>query len=339
MTNQTLQASSTAPHDGDPTALGRAGRITRALGAHPRRSLLVVLLFVLAAGFFGGPVAGSLESGGGFTTSDAESVRAIERVEAATGRTPGAGVVLLVDTPDGLPADADRVTEVTRALAAEPGIVDVSSPTSTRGDPAGLVSTDGTQVLVLGTLAADADDDPVGESVLDTFDGQDDVTVGGSAVVGVQLGSTVGEDLSRAEMMAFPLLALLSLLFFRGRAALMPLMVGVTTVLGTFLVITGINQLYGISVFALNLVIGLGLGLAIDYTLFLVSRYREELAVQGPTLGAIATTMRTAGRTVAFSATTVAVALAALTASRSASSSRWASRARSSRSSRPCRHS
>ena len=313
MTNQTLRASTTAPNDGDPTAPGRTARLARALGAHPRRTLLAVLLFVLAAGFFGGPVAGSLESGGGFTTSDAESVRAIERVEAATERSPGAGIVLLVDTPDGLPAGADRVTEVTRALAAEPGIVDVSSPTNTRGDPAGLVSTDGTQVLVLGTLAADADDDPVGESVLDTFDGQDDVTVGGSAVVGVQLGSTVGEDLSRAEMMAFPLLVLLSLIFFRGRAALMPLMVGVTTVLGTFLVITGINQLYGVSVFALNLVIGLGLGLAIDYTLFLVSRYREELAVQGPTLGAIATTMRTAGRTVAFSATTVAVALAALT--------------------------
>ena len=68
------------------------------------------------------------------------------------------------------------------------------------------------------------------------------------------------------------------------------------------------------SIFALNLVIGLGLGLAIDYTLFLVTRYREELAAQGPTLGAIATTMRTAGRTVAFSAATVAVALAALTA-------------------------
>ena len=67
------------------------------------------------------------------------------------------------------------------------------------------------------------------------------------------------------------------------------------------------------SVFALNLVIGLGLGLAIDYTLFLLTRYREELARQGPTLGAIVTTMRTAGRTVAFSAATVAVALAALT--------------------------
>ena len=312
MTTQLTPPRSTP--DPDLGSRSRPGRLLRVISTAPKRTLLAVFLFVLVAGALGGPVAGVLESGGGFATSDADSVRAIERIEAATGRAPSAGVVLLVDTPAGLPADADRVAEVTQALAAEPGVADVSSPTSTRGDPAGLVSTDGTQVLVLGTLTADADDDVVGESVLDTFDGQDDVTVGGSAVIGVQLGSTVGEDLGRAEMLAFPLLLVLSILFFRGRAALMPLVVGVTTVLGTFLVITGINQLYGMSVFALNLVIGLGLGLAIDYTLFLVTRYREELVTQGATPGAILTTMRTAGRTVAFSATTVAVALAALTA-------------------------
>ena len=269
-----------------------------------------MFLFVLVAGFFGGPVAGSLESSGGFAADDADSVRAIERIEAATGKSPGAGLVLLVDTPDGLPADADRVAEVTAALAAEPGIAEVTSPTTTRGSPgAGLVSADGTQVLVLGTLTADADDEALAESLLDTFEGEDDVAVGGPAVVGLQLGSTISEDLGRAELFAFPLLLVLSLIFFRGRAALMPLVVGITTVLGTFLVLTGVNAFYGMSIFALNLVIGLGLGLAIDYTLFLVTRYREELAAQGPTAGAIATTMRTAGRTVAFSAATVAVAL------------------------------
>jgi uncharacterized membrane protein YdfJ with MMPL/SSD domain len=303
----------TAPspvHDPAPT---RAGRLTRALSSRPRRSLAAVFLFVLVAGFFGGPVAGQLESSGGFAANDADSVQAVERIEAATGKAPNAGIVLVVDTPNGLPADADRVAEVTQTLASEPDIAEVTSPTTTRGSPTGLVSTDGTQVLVLGTLTAAAEDDTVGESVLDTFDDQDDVTVGGSAIIGFQLGSTVGEDLARAEMFAFPVLIILSLIFFRGRAALMPLVVGVTTVLGTFLVLSGINAFYGMSIFALNLVIGLGLGLAIDYTLFLVTRYREELALQGPTVGAIATTMRTAGRTVAFSAATVAVALAALT--------------------------
>ena len=93
----------------------------------------------------------------------------------------------------------------------------------------------------------------------------------------LQISETVSEDLGRAELLAFPLLVLLALLFFRGRAALLPLVVGVTTVLGTFLVLTGVHQLYGLNIFALNLVIGLGLGLAIDYTLFLVTRFREEL--------------------------------------------------------------
>jgi uncharacterized membrane protein YdfJ with MMPL/SSD domain len=140
----------------------------------------------------------------------------------------------------------------------------------------------------------------------------DGVTVGGGAVAGLQIGETVGADLGRAELIAFPLLLLLSLLFFRGRATLMPLAVGVTTVLGTFLVLSLVNRVYGLSVFALNLVIGLGLGLAIDYTLFLVTRFREELARQGAGRGAIATTMATAGRTVAFSAATVSAALVTL---------------------------
>ncbi len=83
--------------------------------------------------------------------------------------------------------------------------------------------------------------------------------------------------------------------------------------LGTFLVLTGINQLYGLSVFALNLVIGLGLGLAIDYTLFILTRYREELARVGATPEAISATLSHAGRTVLFSAATVALALATLT--------------------------
>jgi RND superfamily putative drug exporter len=162
-------------------------------------------------------------------------------------------------------------------------------------------------------VSADVDDDDVADAALAAFEDERDVTVGGSAVANLQLSETISEDLGRAEMLAFPLLFLLSLLFFRGRAALLPVVVGVTTVLGTFLVLTGVNELYGINVFALNLVIGLGLGLAIDYTLFLVTRFREELGKGDEPRAALRTTMNTAGRTVAFSAATVAAALATLT--------------------------
>ena len=92
--------------------------------------------------------------------------------------------------------------------------------------------------MVTGTLRAGADEEEVADATLAAFDGRRDVTVGGGRSPGSQLGETVSEDLGRAEMLAFPLLLLLSLLFFRGRAALLPLVVGITTVLGTFLVLS-----------------------------------------------------------------------------------------------------
>jgi RND superfamily putative drug exporter len=271
--------------------------LTSRLAARPRRTLLAVLLFVVLAGVVGGPLAGALESGGGFVAPGADSEVAIERIEAATGKEPGAGIVLLVE-----PSAADGAETVATELGRIPGVAET-----------GTGARAGDSALVTATLAASADEEEVAQDALDAFAGRDGVVVGGPAVAGLQIGETVSADLGRAEMIAFPLLLLLSLLFFRGRATLMPLAVGVTTVLGTFLVLSAVNQVYGLSIFALNLVIGLGLGLAIDYTLFLVTRYREELEVQGPTAGAIRTTMATAGRTVAFSAATVSAALITLT--------------------------
>ena len=270
--------------------------LTSRLAAHPRRTLIAVLLFVVLAGVLGGPVAGALESSGGFVAPGADSEVAVDRIEAATGLEPGPGIVLLVDRPS-----PERLAAIERELANVPGVASTD-----RGGRAG------DDALLTATLRASAEEEDVAEDAIAVFSRADGVTVGGGAVAGLQIGETVGEDLGRAEMLAFPLLLLLSLLFFRGRATLMPLAVGVTTVLGTFLVLSLVNQVYGLSVFALNLVIGLGLGLAIDYTLFLVTRFREELARQGAGRGAIATTMATAGRTVAFSAATVAAAMVTL---------------------------
>ncbi len=275
-------------------------RIVTILHAFPRRSLAAVLLFVAVAGVVGGPIAGAMQSDGGFTPDDADSALALERIESATGRQPTAGILLLVDTPDG---DRTGVDAATRALADIAGVAAAT--------PAGSAE-DGSSALVAGTIDAGVDEEEVAHEVVEELGDTDGVTVGGPAVTGLQLGEQVESDLSRAELLALPILVLLSILIFGGRAALLPLMVGATTVLGTFLVLTGLNQVYGLSVFALNLVIGLGLGLAIDYSLFLVSRYREELERQGATPAAVRTTMATAGRTVAYSAITVSVALATL---------------------------
>src|SRR5205085_429898 len=119
--------------------------------------------------------------------------------------------------------------------------------------------------------------------------------------------------LARAELLAVPFIFLLSLLFFRSLvAALLPPLLGGLAILGTFFLLRVVSTVTDLSVFALNLTTGLGLGLAIDYSLFVVSRYREEIAKVGPGAEAMKRTLNTAGRTVMFSSITVAVALASL---------------------------
>ena len=135
----------------------------------------------------------------------------------------------------------------------------------------------------------------------------------GRAVAQKEVNEQVESDLRTAELYAFPLLFLLSLLFFRSLvAALLPLLVGALAIVGTFLMLRVASELTSVSIFALNLVTGLGLGLAIDYSLFIVSRYREEIARSGPGPEAMRRTLATAGRTVLFSSLTVAGALASL---------------------------
>lgn len=282
--------------------------VTR-IARRPRRALALSVAFFVVAVALGGPVFGALEDGDGFVAKDAESTRAVAAVERATGVEPSPGVVALVRpaAPAVSPAGRAEVREVARLLASTPGIGAVGDA---QGSP---VSRDGRTAYVAAALDVGADEDDVVAALDRRLGDREDVTLGGLALANHQLGEQVSEDLGRAEMFAFPLLLVLSFLFFRGwRAAALPLVVGVFTVFGAFLALRGINELTELSIFSLNLVIGLGLGLAIDYTLFLLTRYREELERSGPGVEAIRATMATAGRTVIFSALTVAIALAAL---------------------------
>ena len=107
------------------------------------------------------------------------------------------------------------------------------------------------------------------------------VTLGGGVFAAPQVADQVSADIARAELIAFPILFLLTLLVFRSAvAALLPLAVGASTILLSFLAIRAVNQINPMSIFSLNLINGLGLGLAIDYSLFMVSRFREELAAR-----------------------------------------------------------
>src|SRR5215213_3067462 len=274
-----------------------------------RRVLVGALLFVLLAGAVGGPVAGLLDSDDDFDPPSAEAVQAREAIARATGASATPDVVALVRLGAPVESEAARAKlrqVVERAEGPEVARVDAHRPGA--GDE--LVSRDGRSTYVPITLRAGAGAD----ALVDRLEGMPGVKLGGPEIVGEQAGEQVQEDLARAEMLAFPLLFLVSLMVFRGLvAALLPIGVGMVTVLSTFLLIRGVNEVEPMSVFALNLIIGLGLGLSIDYSLFVVSRFREEVEKGLATADALVATLRTAGRTVLFSSVTVAAALASLT--------------------------
>jgi len=276
-----------------------------------RRFLWGSLVIVLVAGFFGGPVFGLLDSGDDFDDPQAEAVLASRDIERATGASASPDLIALIRL--GAPADSaraqDKLARVETALE-DRGVAGVAR--YERGGDRALVSKDGLSSYVVATFRSDAAGalDRVQER-LERIPG---VTVGGGELAGEQIGDQVSEDIARAELLAFPILFLLSFFVFRSLvAALLPLAVGGATIMLSFLGMRLVNgAIEPMSIFALNLITGLGLGLAIDYSLFMVSRFREELERGLDTAAALRRTMATAGRTVLFSSITVAAALASL---------------------------
>ena len=281
--------------------------------------IAVAAFVVIAAGLFGAGVADRL-SLGGFGDPSSESERALEILdEEFPSSTPD---LVLVVTAAGGDVDDPGVVEVgealTEDLAAEPGVTAALSHWSIGlGELSPLRSEDGTQALVFATLEGDESDVVhLSGELSETYSGERDgitVVATGRGEVTRQVSEQSEEDLQRAELLSAPIiLAALVIVFGSLVAAFVPLVVGVVAVLGTFLVLTLLTGLTDVSIFALNITTAMGLGLGIDYSLFMVSRYREELAAGQPMEVALARTMQTAGRTVAFSGATVAISLAAL---------------------------
>ncbi|HEX8854369.1 MAG TPA: efflux RND transporter permease subunit [Thermoleophilaceae bacterium] len=288
-------------------------RIAAFVNRRAKRILVVAGVFFVVAGVVGGPVAGQLSAEDeDFQDPSAENIVANERLVAAGGGSEDAGLVALVSPGGDVRRDPDarvRVRAIQRTIEADPGVVAARSYIDTR-NPA-LVSRDGRQTLV---LAAFTDDELEAADRLRSKLAGQGVKIGGPDVVQPEIGDRVSSDLARAELIAFPLLFLLSLWVFRSLvAALLPPLVGALSIVTTFLLMRFVDSsVTSLSIYALNLVTGIGLGLAIDYSLFMVSRYREELAQGNAGVAAITRTLQTAGRTVLFSSLTVAAALAAL---------------------------
>src|SRR4051812_29209564 len=284
-----------------------------ALLAHRRgRTVLIVAVFLaIAAGAYGSGVADRLDPYGADDPAT-ESVKAEHRLQDAGYR--GTGVVVLVDDVNvDSRAGRARVLTLAQRIHDDRDVARVQSFYNTGSRD--FVSRDGTSTYLAVRLRPtdDGDIQDAAERIKDDLQGEPGVLVGGGAVAQLEANKQVEQDLRRAELLAFPVLFLLSLLFFRGLvAAALPLLVGGLTIVSTMVMLSVASELGSISIFALNLVIGLGLGLAIDYSLFIVSRYREEITKTGPGLDAMRRTMATAGRTVMFSALTVAGAIASL---------------------------
>ena len=293
-------------------------RIALAAIAAPRRILIGAALVMVAAAIFGIPVAKSL-SAGGFQDPNAESSQAGRLLTDKFGQGD-MQMLLTVTAPGGIksPQATKVADDVLSRLKQSPHVADVTSAwTVPPAAAADLISKDGTSgLIVAGITGGENDAQKYAEELSDAVtQDRDGVTVrsGGLAIVNAQITSQTERDLLLMESIAIPLSFLVLVWVFGGLvAAALPMIVGGLAIVGSMSVLRLITLGTDVSIFALNLSTALGLALAIDYTLLILSRYRDELADGVPRDKALIRTMSTAGRTVLFSATTVALSMAAM---------------------------
>jgi putative drug exporter of the RND superfamily len=279
--------------------------------------LIGTLATVLLAGALGGNVSQHLKAGG-FDAPDIESQRAAELLGERFGQAPP-NFLLLVTAKQGTvndPANSQVGIRLTNELLGEEGVGQVVSHWAI-GPSSPLQSRNAEHGMILAELEGDDDvrQDAAEELITKYTTDTAQITsrVGGFEAIFSEVSDKIEEDLAKAESIAIPITLILLIIVFGSLvAASLPVAIGVIAVLGTFLVLRLIAMGTDVSVFALSMVTAMGLGLAIDYSLFIVSRFREELRNGLDTEAALVKTMNTAGRTVIFSGITVAVSLAAL---------------------------
>ncbi|MEO0492666.1 MAG: MMPL family transporter [Actinomycetota bacterium] len=285
----------------------------------PRSVLAGALIALIVSGAIGGTVLDRLTAGG-FEAPGSDSQRARAELDARFD-TGFADYALLVTTDGRSVNDPDVVTagvDLTREVATIEGTDDVVSYWTT-GD-ASLRSVDGDRALVLLRIPGESTDldrkatiEELGELYGGVERGPLLVEVGGREAVFDRISVVVENDLALAETIAIPLTFLVLVVIFGGIvAASLPVGVGILAALGTFLVLRVVTAFTDVSIFALNLVTALGLGLAIDYSLLIVARYREERRSGRSDAEAIRRTVMTSGRTIAFSGLVVSISLGTL---------------------------
>ncbi|MEY9862666.1 putative membrane protein YdfJ with MMPL/SSD domain [Catenulispora sp. GAS73] len=280
------------------------------------RWLVVVLTvaFAVFAGVWGTGAFGKLSGSATLDDPKSDSQIVKERIVTDFGRTESADVVGLYSSTTLAatdPAFQSAVTAVEARVRANPSVAGVTSYYDTHSPS--MLSTDGHSTFISVNLV-DGVSDSNAKKVRHSLAADGLTTlVGGQKVVDLDVGSKVGDGIAMAESISMPILTLLLILVFGNLvAALMPPLIGGLAVLGAFTAIRVIEQYTTVSTFAISIVTILGLGLAVDYGLFIVTRFREELDAGQEVRPALARTMATAGRTVAVSGLLVALALSSL---------------------------
>lgn len=304
---------------------GRQGllfRIAMLAIAAPRRIISIALFVAVAAAIFGVPVANRL-SASGFGDPNSESARATQLLTDQFGRS-GNQMVFTVAAPDGVTGPAARAVgiDIVDRLSDSPHATNVTSAwTAPAAAAADLVSKNGKIGLIVADITGSENDamkyaQTLSDQLVPVAPIQPgDITVraGGVAMVNAQLTSQSQRDLLLMEAIAIPFSFLVLVWVFGGlMAAALPVAVGAMAIAGSMSVLRFITLGTDVSIFALNLSTAMGLALAIDYTLLIISRYRDELAGGAEADDALVRTVMTAGRTVLFSATTVALSMATM---------------------------
>ena len=293
-------------------------RIARLAIAAPGKVLMVAGLLAVLLGIFGVPVADKL-SPSGFQDPTAESSRAARLLTEKFGQG-NVPLVIVVTAPDRYdsPRTVVVVTGILDQLNKSGKVAGVTSAwTTPQPANAALLSADQRSGLIVTGIVGDearqqAYTKEITEAIVGDRNGVQ-VLAGGAAMVNLQVTEQSKRDLLVLEAIVVPLSFLVLIWVFGGLfAAALPVGVGVLAILGSLAVLRAVTSFTDVSIFALNLTTAMGLALAIDYTLLMVSRYRDELAEGAGREQALVTTMRTAGRTVLFSAVIVALCMAVL---------------------------
>ena len=287
----------------EPAETGVTSLFAEAAVRAPRAMLIGALVFAIVCAAFGLATPRLLgRASNDFVAQGSESLRAEALVERASGLSASPQLLVLVRDPT--PAGS-RGSSASSSRSRSSRSTPRRSTAATAGPRSSRPTREPASRKRAGGSAADR--------VAARLSAVPGTAAGGAAIGTSQVNRQVQQDLTHAEELAFPVLFVLALIVFgSGVAALLPLVCGALTIVGALLLLRLLDAATPISTYALNIVTGAGLGLAIDYSLLLVSRYREELAQRGPGADAVRATVATAGRTVAFSSVTVGVAIATL---------------------------